>query len=82
MRIRVEIDRRPGLSDPQGATVQRALVDLGYEEVAAVHFGKSIVLEIDGDDADLAAARVREMCDRLLANPVMEDYTILIEEGP
>lgn len=81
MRIRVEIDRRPGLSDPQGATVQRALRDLGFDEVAAVHFGKSIVLEIDGDDQDEAVDRVRQMCDKLLANPVMEDYTILVEDG-
>lgn len=81
MRIRVEIDRRPGLSDPQGTTVHRALRDLGYDEVEAVHFGKSIVLEIDGDDADTAVARVREMCERLLANPVMEDFIILVEDG-
>jgi phosphoribosylformylglycinamidine synthase len=76
MRFRVNITRKAGLSDPEGVETARALADLGYDEVAEVHFGRIITLEIDGDDPAVATTRVTEMCERLLANPVIEDYTI------
>jgi phosphoribosylformylglycinamidine synthase len=76
MRFRVSITRKTGLSDPEGVATRRALVDLGYEEVGEVHFGRIITLDHDGSDPEEAAAAVREMCERLLANPVIEDYTI------
>jgi len=76
MRFRVNITRNEGLSDPEGVETARALADLGYDEVGEVHFGRTITLELSGEDAAAATARVTEMCRRLLANPVIEDYTI------
>jgi phosphoribosylformylglycinamidine synthase len=76
MRFRVSITRKEGLSDPEGVATRRALLDLGYEEVGEVHFGRIITLDYAGDDPGAAAAAVREMCERLLANPVIEEYTI------
>ncbi len=76
LRFRVRVMRKAGLADPEGATTTKALRDLGYTEVAAVHFGRDIVVELQGDDAASAEARVHEMCERLLANPVIEDFTV------
>ncbi len=81
MRVRVEITRRPGIADPEGTTVARALLDLGYDGVRSVHFGKTIDIDLETDDPGEAEAAVAEMCDRLLANPVMEDYAIRRLEG-
>ena len=76
MKIQVEITRRSGLRDPEGATTARALRDLGFDSVSDVHFGRSIVVEVEGDDRDQALIDVEDMCRKLLANPVLEDFTI------
>ncbi len=76
MKFRVSITRKDGLSDPEGVATQRALLDLGYADVSDVHFGRIITLDIDTADAAGAEAAVAEMCERLLANPVIEDYSI------
>ena len=76
VRIRVSIRRKEGLSDPEGMETARALADLGYATVAAVHFGRIIELEVDTDNAAIATAEVTEMCERLLANPVIEEFTV------
>jgi len=76
MKFRISITRKEGLSDPEGVATQRALLDLGYGDVAAVHFGRIITLDIETDDPAAAHAAVGEMCERLLANPVIEDYAI------
>lgn len=76
MKYRVTIGRREGLADPEGVTTARGLQDLGYDEVTGVHFGRIIDVEIDGDDEDGARTRIEEMCERMLANPVIEDYTV------
>ena len=81
MRVRVEITRRPGIADPEGRTIARALGDLGYAEVESVAMGRTILLEVAGDDEPQVRDRVVEMCRRLLANPVMEDYTITVEDA-
>jgi phosphoribosylformylglycinamidine synthase len=80
MKVRVEITRRASISDPEGTTVARGLRDLGYAEVGEVHMGRTIHLDVAGDDPDAVMDRVDEMCRRLLANPVIEDYVITIEE--
>jgi phosphoribosylformylglycinamidine synthase len=77
---RVEITHLPGIADPQGATVERSLPALGYENVSEVRVGKSIRFLIDAPDADTARAQVDEMCHRLLANPVIEAYAIDLTE--
>ena len=73
-RIRVLIRPKAGILDPQGQTVERALPALGFEGVANVHVGR--LVELDVDDA----AQVPEMCERLLANPLIEDYEVLTVE--
>jgi phosphoribosylformylglycinamidine synthase len=75
---RVEVAHRPGIADPAGATVERALPALGYTNVTQVHLGKVIRLVIDATDADAARAQVEEMCERLLANPVIESYEVTV----
>jgi phosphoribosylformylglycinamidine synthase subunit PurS len=77
---RIEITHRPGIRDPQGATVERALPALGYENVRDVRVGKSIRLVVDAPDAEAALAQVDEMCHRLLANPVIEAYQVEVTE--
>ena len=77
---RVEITHLPGIADPQGATVERSLPALGYDNVSQVRVGKSIRLEIDAPDEDAARKQIDEMCHRLLANPVIEAYAIELTE--
>lgn len=73
MRFLVSITRKDGLADPEGTTTAASLRDLGYGEVVDVHFGRAIALEVeDGTPAE----RIHEMCRRLLANPVIEDYSV------
>jgi phosphoribosylformylglycinamidine synthase len=76
----VEVTHLPGIADPQGVTVERALPALGYTNVSEVRIGKSIRLVIDAPDAASARDQVAEMCERLLANPVIEAYAIEITE--
>ena len=77
---RIDVSHLPGVLDPQGATVARALPALGYHNVEEVSIGKTIRLVVEADTADVARTQVDEMCRRLLANPVIEQYTISIEE--
>jgi len=76
--VHVEVTHLPGISDPAGATVERALPALGYTNVSQVHMGKTIRLVIDAPGAEAAHAQVKEMCERLLANPVIEAYEVTI----
>jgi phosphoribosylformylglycinamidine synthase len=62
--------------DVQGAAVQRALVGLGFGDLRDLRVGKVVEVEVDAPSAAVARARVDEMCKKLLANPVLEDYTI------
>jgi phosphoribosylformylglycinamidine synthase subunit PurS len=77
-RYEIFVTYKKGIFDPPGATAERALTSLGFTEVESVKIGKYIRLEVaDGTDE----SRVREMCDKLLANPVIEDYRIVAGEG-
>jgi phosphoribosylformylglycinamidine synthase PurS subunit len=73
---RIEITHLPGVADPQGATVERALPALGYDNVSEVSIAKTIRLVVDATDEAGAHAQVLEMCERLLANPVIERYAV------
>ena len=75
----VEVTHLPGVLDPQGATVERALPALGYTNVSGVRIGKSIRLVVDADTEAAARAQVEEMCERILANPVIEAYSITLQ---
>jgi phosphoribosylformylglycinamidine synthase PurS subunit len=70
-RYEIYVTYKPGIFDPPGATAERALVNLGYEGVHEVKIGKYIRMDADAD-----LATVSEMCQKLLANPVIEDYRI------
>ncbi len=76
MKLRVLVTPKPGVLDPEGRAVQSALADLGYDLVSDVRTGKVIELELATDDAAHARALVVEMCEKLLANPVIEQYHI------
>jgi phosphoribosylformylglycinamidine synthase subunit PurS len=78
--VRIEVGHRPGILDPQGGVIERALPALGYGNVNHVRVGKSIRLAIEAPDEGAARAQVEEMCRKLLANPVIEDYRIEIME--
>jgi phosphoribosylformylglycinamidine synthase len=77
---RVDVTHLPGVADPAGATVERALPALGYTNVTRVHVGKTVRLVVDAPDAEAAARQVAEMCERLLANPVIEAYEVHVAE--
>jgi phosphoribosylformylglycinamidine synthase len=73
---RIDVTHLPGVLDPQGATVERALPALGYTNVSEVSIAKTIRLVLDAASEDDARAQVDEMCRRLLANPVIERYSV------
>ncbi|MHB1313169.1 MAG: phosphoribosylformylglycinamidine synthase subunit PurS [Gemmatimonadaceae bacterium] len=75
-RVSVHIVPRKGLLDPQGKAVADALHTLGFGAVRDVHVGRHLVIETEAASAAAAEAAVREMCTRLLANPVTEDFEI------
>lgn len=75
-RVAVHITPRRGILDPQGRTVADALHTLGFTAVTDVHVGRHIVVELDATDRGAAERSTREMCERLLANPVTEDFDI------
>lgn len=75
-RISVHIVPRRGLLDPQGKAVTDALHTLGFSAISDVHVGRFLVIEMTAADAAAAAAAVRAMCERLLANPVTEDFEL------
>jgi phosphoribosylformylglycinamidine synthase subunit PurS len=74
----IDVMLRDGIADPQGQTIERALPALGYSQVAGVRVGKRIELDIDAASAEEARAAVVEMCQRLLANPVIESYSVTL----
>jgi phosphoribosylformylglycinamidine synthase len=79
VKVTVTIDRRPEIADPEGTTVKRALHELGFTETTAVRMDRVIHMEVDGEDPQEVKTRVEEMCRQLLANPVIEDFTVEVE---
>jgi phosphoribosylformylglycinamidine synthase len=78
--VLVEVSLRPGIADPQGATIERALPALGFDAIDSVRVGKAIRLSIEAGSADEARTRVDELCHRFLTNPVIEDSTVTVIE--
>ena len=76
--VLVEVQLRPGIADPQGATIERALPALGFAGVRNVRVGKAMRFTVDAKDAAAAEAAVVEMCDRFLTNPVIEDAVVTV----
>ena len=76
---KIYIRPRPTVSDPQGQTIRGGLHTLGFDAVTAVRAGKYMEITLSADTETAAAEQVRDMCDKLLANPVIEDYRFEIE---
>lgn len=77
----VFVTPKPAILDPQGKAVANSLHSLGYDEVTDARLGKLIELKLSGADRETARARVEEMCRRLLANEIIEDYHFEVEEA-
>lgn len=75
-RGRVRVMPRAGLLDPQGHAVEQALGALGFISVRQVRVGRTLEIALDADSEQQVRERLREMCERLVANPVTEDFTI------
>ena len=82
LQARVIITLKRGILDPQGDTVRSALQSLGFDGVADCRVGKVILLRLTESDRAKAKAQVEQMCRRLLANPVIEDFRFELEESP
>ena len=74
MHVTIFVSLKPGVLDPQGKAIERSLHTLGYSEVAGVRAGKVFELDIEAASRAGAELRIREICDKLLANPVIENY--------
>ena len=79
-RVVVSVMPKPEILDPQGKAVQGALPRLGFTGVTEVRQGKRFELEIDGEVTDAVLAEVDKMAETLLSNPVIENYTVSVEE--
>ena len=76
--VLVETRLRPGIADPQGATIERSLPALGFDGVAGVRVGKAIRFDVEAADEAAARAQVEEVCNRFLINPVIEDADVTL----
>jgi phosphoribosylformylglycinamidine synthase len=80
MRVKIFVSLKQGVLDPQGKAIEHSLHALGYPEVRDVRMGKYLEIDVEAASRTAAETRVREMCDKLLANPVIEDYRSEISE--
>ncbi len=80
MKAIIHVGLKPGVLDPQGRAIARSLGDLGFTEVIEARQGKVIELNLAGEDVAMAEIRVKNMCEKLLANTVIESYRIEIED--
>ena len=80
LRVKIFVTLKKGVVDPQGITIKGALESLGYKGIASVRLGKYIQLELNAKDKKEAGKDIEEMCQKLLANPVIENYEYEIEK--
>ena len=78
--VLVETSPRAGIADPEGATIERSLPQLGFEGFRDVRVGKSMRFTVDAADATEARARVEDVCEKFLTNPVIEDSVVTVSE--
>jgi len=76
--VLVEVQLRPGIADPQGATIERSLPALGFDSVHGVRVGKAMRFHIEAADEAAARGQVEELCKRFLTNPVIEDSVVTV----
>lgn len=80
MKAKIQVRLKKGILDPQGKTVNNALHHLGFQNIEHVRVGKLIEFEIKDSDNKKALQLIEDACKKLLANPVIEDYTYELEE--
>jgi len=78
-RVHIRVVPRAGLLDPQGQAVEHALATLGFAGAGEVRVGRAIELAIEAPSREAAEASARQMCEKLLANPVTEDFSLAVE---
>jgi phosphoribosylformylglycinamidine synthase len=78
----VEVSLRPGIADPQGATIEKALPALGFSSVSSVRAGKAFRFQIEAADEAAARQAAVDISQRLLANPVIEDSAVTVNKIP
>ncbi len=81
-RVEVRVLPKEGVNDPQGDAIRSGLHALGFPETGSVRCGRYLLLEVHAPDADAAEQAARRMCDRLLANPVIEAYEVQVLSRP
>ncbi len=81
LSVKVMVTLKPGVLDPQGKTVRNALESLGFKGLVDLRIGKIMEIKLDGILPEEARLQVEEMCKKLLANPVIEDYRYEIQEA-
>lgn len=81
-KARVDVRLKKSVLDPQGAAVERALKSHGHAGLETVRIGKLIELELEGESAGAVETRVSAWADQLLANPILETFTVTVEERP
>jgi phosphoribosylformylglycinamidine synthase len=80
VRVRVEVRLKKGVTDPEGDNVHKALTLLGFKGIRTVHTSKVFLIDLTTKDAKAARRGAEDMCRRLLANPVIHDYSISVEK--
>jgi len=80
LKAEISITLKKTVADPQGLTIKHALESLGYKDLADVRMGKLVVIKLNLRDKQRATRQVNEMCKKLLANPIIEDYSFSIKE--
>ena len=78
---KVYIQLKPSVNDPEGLTIRGGLRQLGFDSVLDVRSGKYMQIRLDEDDREMAESRVSEMCQQLLANPIIEDFSFDLERA-
>ncbi len=79
MRVKVSVKLKPGVLDAEGRAIEKTVHDLGYDQVAEIRTGKLIELDVDSSTPEKARALATELCDKILANPVIEQYEIEVD---
>lgn len=78
-KVTVEVMLKKSVLDPQGAAVERALKSYGDHDIKSVRVGKTIQIEVEGTDIEAVRARANDWADKLLANPIMETFSVAVE---
>ena len=80
LKAEINITLKRTVSDPQGLTVKHALESLGYKDVVDLRMGKSVIIKLNSKNKKKAQQQINQMCKKLLANPIIEDYRFKIKE--